>query len=171
MVLFPQTFKPSHSLKKLLLKPNHQIRYNTAFKEVIRHCATIPRLGQPGTWLTPEMQEAYIQLHHQGHAHSVETWVGDSLVGGLYGLAIGRVFYGESMFSLQANASKLAFAHLNQTLCRLNFGLLDCQVYTPHLASLGAQLISREDFLERIQQLNPLSPQTMSGEHQIFPGF
>ncbi|MEY4593269.1 MAG: hypothetical protein RIR18_2164, partial [Pseudomonadota bacterium] len=154
--------------RKSLLKQDHTIRYNTAFSEVLTCCAEMPRHGELGTWLSSEMQNAYKQLHQMGFAHSVETWVDEKLVGGLYGLAIGKVFYGESMFSHQPNASKLAFAHLLRRLQELDFGLLDCQVYTPHLASLGAKLIPRHHFLE---QLRFLTRQTLPSEQQVFPSF
>lgn len=167
MVLIPQDFKPSHSLHKRLKQPDYQVRFNTAFENVIHACATTPRRGQTGTWLTPSMIAAYTQLHQMGFAHSVETWMDGKLVGGLYGLAIGRVFFGESMFSTRTDASKLAFAHLVERLCALAFGLLDCQVYTPHLASLGAKPIPRTTFLE---QLSLLTPQNLTGKEQVFPG-
>lgn len=155
MVLFPTQFSAHRSLRKAVLNTRFTVRFNSDFRQVISQCANTPRRGQPGTWLTAEMQSAYCQLHNQGHAHSVETWDGDTLVGGLYGIAIGKVFYGESMFSHRTNASKIAFCHLVQQLNEQGYFLLDCQVYSDHLASLGAVEIPRDDFLALLQQLTP----------------
>lgn len=155
MVLFPAQFSPSRSLRKAVLNTRFSVRFNSDFKLVIAHCAHTPRRGQPGTWLTNEMQQAYCQLHALGHAHSVETWDQNTLVGGLYGIAIGKVFYGESMFSHQTDASKIAFCHLIQQLNQQGYALLDCQVYSDHLASLGAVEIPRQQFLTLLEQLTP----------------
>lgn len=153
MTLTPTGFKISRSLRKTLRRDDYEIRLDNDFATVIRACATTPRKGQKGTWITDEMQQAYCRLHELGFAHSVETWVDDQLVGGLYGLAIGKMFYGESMFSYTTDASKLALAHLVRFLDARDFGLIDCQMATPHLASLGAQEIPRREFILRLQQL------------------
>ncbi len=139
-VLFPEALKISKSLRQVLRSGRFQITYDRVFSEVITACAVHPRAGQDGTWITPEMQEAYIKLHELGYAHSVETWYSGKLVGGLYGVSIGQVFCGESMFSREANASKVALASLCQSG---TYNLIDCQVHTDHLASLGARMISR----------------------------
>ena len=148
MVLFPEDLKVSKSMEKVLKNLNFRISFNEHFAEVIHHCKTIDRPGQKGTWITREMQKAYIALHELGYAKSVEIWQEDRLVGGLYGIDLGHVFTGESMFSLVSNASKVAFIYLNQILKEQNYLLLDCQVYNEHLASLGAVEISRDVFMQ-----------------------
>ncbi|MFZ2852695.1 MAG: leucyl/phenylalanyl-tRNA--protein transferase [Rhodocyclaceae bacterium] len=153
MALFPAEFKISRSLRRTLHAGDYEVRLDSAFPEVIRACAEMPRPGQPGTWITREMQRAYRQLFELGIAHSVECWQAGHLIGGLYGLAIGRMFYGESMFSRVSDASKIAAAHLARFLETQGFGMIDCQMKTPHLASLGAREIPRSDFLARLQQL------------------
>ena len=153
MVLFPDEFKISRSLRKILRKGPLTATFDTNFRAVISACAATARPGQNGTWISLEMIEAYVRLHELGWAHSVETWVEGELVGGLYGLAIGRMFYGESMFSHHDNASKFAFAHLIKQLRQQEFGMIDCQMHTEHLASLGAREIPRQTFLARLQQL------------------
>jgi len=152
MVLFPEEFKVSRSLGKKLRRPDHEIRVDTSFPEVMAACAA-PRGSQSGTWISPAMRQAYGRLHEAGHAHSVETWMDDQLVGGLYGVAIGKMFYGESMFARRTDASKLALAHLVFQLRRWGYGLIDCQMETAHLASLGARAIPREEFVHRLQVL------------------
>ncbi len=148
MVLFPHQLKISKSMKQLIRKNEFTITYNQNFSEVISNCKNIFRdADQGGTWITNEMQQAYIELHKKGIAKSVEVWLGDELVGGLYGIDLGTVFCGESMFSKVSNASKLAFIYLTQKLEKENYKLIDCQVYNPHLASLGADEISRDEFL------------------------
>ena len=151
MVLFPKEVNISRSLGKLLKSPNYEIRLDSSFAEVIAACAA-PREDGGGTWISAEMQAAYLHLHQLGHAHSVETWVHSEcqsrLVGGLYGVAIGRVFYGESMFSRISNASKISLAHLCRFLECHGFVVIDCQMNTAHLASLGAREIPRRDFVE-----------------------
>ncbi|CAG0927813.1 MAG: Leucyl/phenylalanyl-tRNA--protein transferase [Rhodocyclaceae bacterium] len=142
MVLLPEEVKISRSLMKALRRGAYEVRLDTAFAEVIRACAG-PRRDQDGTWITPEMQQAYVRLHEMGHAHSVETWIDGTLAGGLYGIALGRAFYGESMFSRVTDASKIALAHLARYLERLGFAVIDCQMKTAHLASLGAREIRR----------------------------
>ena len=136
-----------------LSRKHYEIRLDSEFASVIDACATTPRKGQRGTWITDDMREAYLHLHRLGHAHSVETWIDGRLAGGLYGLAIGKMFYGESMFSHITDASKIALAHLARHLETLGFGLIDCQMSTPHLASLGAREIRRHEFINRIRQL------------------
>lgn len=153
MVLFPEEFRPSRSLRKILRHGPLTVRFDSDFAGVIDGCAATPRPGQDGTWITADMREAYLRLHELGWAHSVETWAEGELVGGLYGLAIGRMFYGESMFSRSDNASKFAFAHLVRYLQHHQFGMIDCQMYTDHLASLGAREIPRREFLERLHAL------------------
>ena len=146
MVLLPEEARLSRSLLKTLRRGQYQVRLDTAFAEVIRACGE-PRPGQDGTWITPEMQQAYLRLHELGHAHSVETWIDGVLAGGLYGIALGRAFYGESMFTRVRDASKIALAHLARYLERQGFAVIDCQMKTPHLASLGAREIRRGELL------------------------
>jgi len=153
MVLFPEELKISRSLAKTLRNANYEVRLDTAFGDVIAACASKLRNGQPGTWITGEMQAAYVELHRLGCAHSVETWIDGELAGGLYGVAIGRAFYGESMFSDLRDASKIALAHLCAHLKRRGFGIIDCQMETRHLASLGARPIPRHDFAARLKDL------------------
>lgn len=152
MVLYPHEFKLSRSLRKTLHRKGYEVRTDTAFEQVMRACAA-PRKGQAGTWILEEMVTAYGELHRMGYAHSVETWIGGELAGGLYGMSIGKMFYGESMFSRRTDASKIALAHLCKQLERWRFGLIDCQMNTPHLASLGAREIPRAAFLLEMQQL------------------
>jgi len=152
MVLIPEEFKISHSLLKTLRRGQYEVRTDSAFEQVMRSCAQ-PREGQNGTWIQEEIVAAYVRLHHMGLAHSVETWMDGALVGGLYGVSLGRMFYGESMFSRKTDASKIALAHLTAQLKRWQFGMIDCQMNTPHLASLGAREIPRREFLIRLQEL------------------
>lgn len=151
-VLFPEKFKCSSSLQKLIRKKKFSTTIDEDFDSVIQHCAKTSRKDQNGTWITDEMYRAYIKLHQADIAHSVECWLDDQLVGGLYGLALGNVFFGESMFSHTSNASKVAFAHLVDELRKSNYALIDCQVTSDHLTSLGAEDISRKRFLELIRQ-------------------
>ena len=150
MVLFPEELKISRSLAKTLRRGHYEIRLDTAFPAVIRECS-LPRPDQDGTWITAEMQQAYGSLHELGHAHSVETWIDGKLAGGLYGMAIGRAFYGESMFSRITNASKIALAHLARYLERHGFAVIDCQMKTAHLASLGAREIRRRELVRGLE--------------------
>ncbi|WP_029521759.1 leucyl/phenylalanyl-tRNA--protein transferase [Persephonella sp. KM09-Lau-8] len=152
MVLFPDELKISRSLKKVLKNKGFEVRFNTAFEDVIKNCATVKRKGQDGTWLTPEMIEAYIKLHKLGFAHSVETYLDGKLVGGLYGVAIGGVFFGESMFHKVSDASKVAFVHLVRRLKEKGFDIIDCQQSTPHMARFGAREIPRKEFLDIISK-------------------
>lgn len=159
MVLFPEEFKVSHSLGKTLHQGRYMVRTDSAFEQVMRACAA-PREGANGTWIHEEMIAAYCELHRLGYAHSVETWMDGKLAGGLYGIALGRMFYGESMFSRKTDASKIALAHLCAQLERWNFGMIDCQMNTPHLASLGAREIPRKEFIARLQDLINYTPVT-----------
>lgn len=144
-VLFPGELHVSRSLRKVIRQGQFQVTFDGAFAEVIRACAA-PRDYADGTWITTPMQQAYIDLHERGVAHSVEVWQDQQLVGGLYGLAMGRLFFGESMFSRADNASKVGFASLVEQLAAWQFELIDCQMPTQHLHSLGARSISREAF-------------------------
>ena len=146
MVLFPAELKLSRSLRKTMRAARYRVTLDSRFREVMQACAA-PRPGQDGTWITSEMIEAYAQLHALGYAHSVEAWRDNELVGGLYGVALGAMFFGESMFARATDASKVAFVHLVHQLQAWGFTLIDCQVTTAHLASLGAKEISRVDFL------------------------
>ncbi|WP_212002695.1 leucyl/phenylalanyl-tRNA--protein transferase [Chitinophaga sp. HK235] len=149
-VLFPADLKVSASMKQVLRRNKFRITYNADFPAVIARCSRIPRAGQNSTWITKEMQEAYIRLHKAGYAMSVECWEDDRLVGGLYGVKIGSCFFGESMFADVSNASKAAFITFVQAYAD-ELTLIDCQVETEHLASLGAGFISRDVFLELLQ--------------------
>lgn len=148
MVLFFEDLKISKSMRNILNRSTFRITFNTAFREVITNCRNIKRDGQPGTWITHDMTEAYCRLHELGYAKSVEVWQGEELVGGLYGIDLGHIFCGESMFSKVSNASKVAFIALAKYLEQENYRVLDCQVHNNHLESLGATEILREDFLE-----------------------
>lgn len=152
MVLIPEEFNISRSLRKTLRDKNYEVRTDSAFEQVMRACAA-PRREQVGTWIHDDVIAAYIELHQMGVAHSVETWVNGNLVGGLYGISIGRMFYGESMFSHATDASKIALAHLTAQLQRWRYGMIDCQMSTPHLASLGAREIPRAEFMLRLKEL------------------
>lgn len=152
MVLVPDRLIVSRSLRKRLKRRDYEVRTDTCFGDVMRACAE-PRRGQGGTWITQEMIGAYVALHQTGYAHSVETWLDGRLSGGLYGIALGRVFFGESMFARETDASKIAFVHLARQLERWSFGMIDCQMSTPHLASLGAAEIPRAEFMRALQEL------------------
>ena len=152
MVLFPGELKVSRSLQKSLRKGNYEIRADSDFIQVMRACAALRR-DSCGTWIDDEMIFAYTALHEMGFAHSVETWMNGTLVGGLYGVALGRVFFGESMFSRVSDASKIAFVYLVRQLERWGFEMIDCQMKTAHLASLGAREIPRKDFSQRLKEL------------------
>ena len=153
MILLPESFKVSKSLKKTILSNKYKITLNTSFEEVINCCSKIKRKGQQGTWITKNMITAYLQLHKKGHAQSVEVWSENQLVGGLYGIDLKekKIFCGESMFSKKNNASKIAFYYLVKKLKTENYRLIDCQMYTSHLESLGAQEIPRHEFLKYLK--------------------
>ena len=150
MVLFLDDFKVSKSLKKTIQKKKFTITYNTCFIEVIKNCSQIKREGQQGTWITSQMEEAYIQLHKKNYAVSIEVWLEDKLVGGLYGIDLidKKVFCGESMFSKKSDASKVGFYYLVEQLKAKNYLFIDCQMYTSHLERLGATEIPRKKFLK-----------------------
>lgn len=152
MILVPSQVKVSKSMRNLLNRQIFKVTYNTAFDQVIRHCASVKRKGQDDTWITQEMIKAYNALHQEGIAKSVEVWYDSKLVGGLYGVDLGHVFCGESMFSLMSNASKVAFISLARTLEKKQYRLIDCQLYTDHLSSMGAIEIPREDFIRILKQ-------------------
>lgn len=160
MVLAVDDFAPSHSLRKLLRQiashehdsaPRVQIRVDTVFTQVMAQCAA-PRDGQPGTWITAAMQQAYADWHRAGYVHSIETWIDGELAGGLYGISLGRMFFGESMFTRVPNASKIALAYLVKYLATQGVERIDCQQQTRHLASMGARPISRTRFLQHVRQ-------------------
>ncbi len=158
-VLFPENLKISRSLQKTLRKQSFTITTDKAFREVVEACSgpranevDINEENQPGTWITPEMKQAYQQLHEVGLAHSVECWLDKKLVGGLYGVALGQVFFGESMFTRVTDASKVAFVHLVKQLSQWDFKLIDCQITSAHLESLGAESIRREQFVQLLDQ-------------------
>lgn len=154
-VLYPSQLKISKSMQQVVKKQTFQFSTNNAFKAVIHACSTAPRNGQNGTWITNEMQDAYLHMHHLGYAHSAEAWLNDELVGGLYGIRLGNVFFGESMFSHVSNASKFAFIQYVQQLQKENVQLIDCQLHTDHLESLGATMIPRKTFMQHLHQWIP----------------
>ncbi len=151
LVLFPEQLIISRSLRKTINKQLFKLSYDQAFPQVMQYCAA-PRAKEPGTWITEEMYLAYTELHQQGIAHSFEAWFDDELVGGLYGIAIGQVFFGESMFHRTTDASKVAFCCLVQQLSQWGYQLIDCQVHSNHLTSLGAEEINRDDFSKLLTQ-------------------
>jgi len=153
MVLIPAELKISRSLAKTLRNRRQEIRFDTAFEAVLHGCATRGGATAGGSWITDAMREAYLRLHRLGYAHSAETWIDGELAGGLYGVAIGRMFYGESMFTRVRDASKVAMVHLVRRLQRQGYGMIDCQMHTAHLASLGARAIARSEFSLRLREL------------------
>ena len=166
-VLAPAQLRISRSLAKTLRRGRFEVRLDTAFEAVIHGCAEVPRPGQEGSWITGEMREAYLVLHRLGYAHSAEAWEDGSLVGGLYGVSIGSAFFGESMFALASDASKVAFAVLVGQLERWGFELIDCQVHTDHLERFGAQLWPRGRFLDALGRC--LQSETRRGRWQLDP--
>ncbi len=151
-VLFPAELRIHKSMRPYLNQPKYEFRFNTAFRRVIESCGKVPRRDQPGTWIQPELIEAYTRLHELGFVISAEAWEQGELVGGLYGLRLGHFFFGESMFSLKPNASKFAFIKLVQQLASEGVELIDCQVYTEHLESLGARMIPRAEFIQLLNR-------------------
>ncbi len=147
MILFPKNFKRHKNLRRTVESNRFSVRFDHDFEQVVTLCSKVPRRGQGGTWITPEMMEAYQTLHEMGYGHSVETYRNGKLVGGLYGLSIGNVFFGESMFHLETDASKVALWHLVERLLAWNFDLIDVQQETSHLRSLGAESLDRVKFL------------------------
>lgn len=152
LVLFPEDLKISKSARSLLKKNYFNVTYNQQFMEVIANCKDIERNDQGGTWITDEMEKAYTNLHNLGYAHSVEVWYENKLVGGLYGIRLGNIYFGESMYSKVSNASKIGFIHLVKDLEVKGVEMIDCQIKTDHLISLGAKEISREDFLKTLKK-------------------
>ncbi|NAY91990.1 leucyl/phenylalanyl-tRNA--protein transferase [Muricauda sp. JGD-17] len=151
MVLFPERIKISKSMRKVMSSQQFNLTQNTCFEAVVEACSQVERKGQEGTWITENMKSAYLELHKKGYAKSYEVWENEKLVGGLYGVDLGHVFCGESMFSLTPNASKFAFIKLAEELAKKKYRMIDCQVYTNHLESLGAEEIPRAKFLEILQ--------------------
>jgi leucyl/phenylalanyl-tRNA--protein transferase len=157
MVLHPSEFRMSRTLRQRIKRGGYEIRVDSDFGQVMEACAA-PRQSQNGTWIGPAIRQSYTSLHDMGYAHSIETWIDGELAGGLYGLAIGRMFFGESMFARRTDASKLALAHLCRQLEKWKFGLIDCQMETSHLASLGARPIRRTEFIQEVARLVELQP-------------
>ena len=152
LLLYPKDFKVRKSFKRVLRNGGFRVTFDHCFADVIRYCATVPREGQKGSWIVPQMQEAYIRLHEEGYAHSVEVYKGGELVGGLYGVSMGKAFFGESMFSLVSNASKVAFKALSDLLGERGYDFIDCQMKTEHMVGLGAQTVERNRFLYELEQ-------------------
>lgn len=152
-VLFPESLHISKSMKQVLKAGRFRFSINEAFTDVIGRCKTVERPGQEGTWISPAIVSAYSTLHRMGYAHSAEAWLDDALVGGLYGIRLGNFFFGESMFSTCTNASKFAFIRYVEQLKKEGVELIDCQVYTPHLESLGARMIPRSHFIEMLKPI------------------
>lgn len=151
LLLYPNSFKTSKSFARVIRNGGFKVTFDNKFEEVIKNCAQMPRKEQGGTWIIDSMQEAYSRLHHEGYAHSVEVYLDEELVGGLYGIALGKLFFGESMFSLASNASKIAFRALSDVLEARGYHFIDCQMKTDHLVSLGAIEVSRDDYLEQLK--------------------
>ncbi|WP_036157101.1 leucyl/phenylalanyl-tRNA--protein transferase [Maribacter forsetii] len=147
MILYPDQIRISKSMRKVIRNKQFRLTKNMCFREVLEYCSSVPREGQDGTWITDDMKNAYIALHEKGIAKSYEVWEDDALVGGLYGVDIGDVFCGESMFSLTSNASKFAFIKLAEELQAKDYKVIDCQLHTDHLESMGAQEIPRREFM------------------------
>lgn len=154
-VLYPDELKFSKSMQTVSRTSGFRFQVNTAFSEVVANCKTVSRRGQDSTWISDEVKAAYTNLHVYGYAHSAETWLDGKLVGGLYGVRLGNVFFGESMFSLVSNASKFAFIQFVELLKKDGIVLIDCQVYTPHLESLGARMIERKEFVKILKNNCP----------------
>ena len=150
LLLYPGDFKVRKSFRRVLRSGKFTVTFDHRFAEVICYCATVPREGQNGSWILPEMQEAYIRLHEEGFAHSVEVYREGELVGGLYGISIGKAFFGESMFSLVSDASKVAFKVLSDVLGQRGYDFIDCQMETEHMVRLGARTVSRDQFLDAL---------------------
>ncbi len=164
-LLFPNEFTMPRSLKSALSKETFEIRVDTAFPEVIGSCSRIPRKDQPGSWIAPDMIEAYVQLHEEGYAHSFESFRNDKLVGGLYGISLGRTFFGESMFHEEDEASKVALAQLVAFSKAKGFDFIDCQIPTGHLARLGARDVPRPEFLRLLK--DSLEATTLRGNWSL----
>ncbi len=165
LVLFPKEIRISKSLKKTVKQKKFEVRFDTAFVEVITACSTVSRKNQPGTWIVNDMIEAYTELFHAGFAHSVEAWQGQMLMGGLYGVSLGGCCFGESMFTYTSNASKVAFAALVEHLGQAGFDMIDCQIPTGHLKRFGAKEIPRHSFLDKLN--DSVRKPTKRGKWQI----
>ena len=152
LLLYPGDFIVRKSFRRVLRNKGFEVRFDRRFAEVIAHCARVPRKGQKGSWILPEIEEAYTRLHEEGFAHSIEVYSDDKLVGGLYGLAMGKAFFGESMFSLVSDASKVAFKALSDVLAERGYDFIDCQMRTEHMVGLGAQTVPRERYLEELEE-------------------
>jgi len=152
LVLFPEELKISRSLRKVLRKEQFEIRFDSAFEDVIKACASVRKEQGAETWIIPEMQRAYIELHEEGYGHSVESWLEGELVGGLYGISLGQCFFGESMFSTMNDSSKVALVALAEFSQQVGIKLIDCQMTTSHLLSLGAREITRQEFIEKLKK-------------------
>ncbi len=168
-VLRPEALKVGRSLKKIIRRGDYEIRLDTAFLAVIRGCKEAYRPGQHGTWITPDMEAAYVELHRLGHAHSAEAWFEGELVGGLYGVSIGGLFSGESMFAQRSDASKVAFVWLVRQMAAWGITLVDAQVRTEHLARFGGAELPREQYLSELHHL--LSQPSRPGPWSLDPGF
>jgi leucyl/phenylalanyl-tRNA---protein transferase len=167
MVLFPGKMIISHSLKQSIKRQQFTVTIDKDFEKVIKNCAKTPRKGEKGTWITHEMKNAYIRLHEAGFAHSAEAWLDGKLVGGLYGVALGKVFFGESMFHHVPNASKIAFYYLVEKLSTWNFEIIDAQVYTNHLESLGGEMIPRSRYIQILKRALQIEDVTGSWENRL----
>jgi len=152
LVLYPKDFRLHKSFERILRNGDFKVKFDHQFAEVIRYCGTVPREGQKGTWLMADMQQAYIMLHEMGFAHSVEVYLDDRLVGGLYGVSMGKAFFGESMFSLEKNGSKVAFKALSDVLGSKGYDFIDCQIVSEHLVKLGATVITRDRFIDELKE-------------------
>ena len=166
LLLYPHNFKVKKSFRRVLRSGKFSVTFDERFSDVIRYCATVPREGQNSTWILPEMEEAYIRLHEEGFAHSVEVYKEEKLVGGLYGVSIGKAFFGESMFSLVPDASKVAFKALSDVLGSRGYDFIDCQMKTDHMIRLGAETVERDIFLGALE--NALEKTTDFGSWQHF---
>jgi len=167
-VIYPNEVNASKSMRQILRRNIFEIRYDTSFREVITACSR-ERKKESGTWINPDMIEAYVTLHNLGLAHSIEAWTDGRLAGGLYGVSIGRMFFGESMFSYESNASKAAFIVLAENLTKLKFDLIDSQVYTRHMESLGAFMMDRKDFIKIVKR--SVKKETLCGNWGRLPDF
>ncbi len=152
LMVRPENVHVSHSVRNCINKGTFKVTFNQAFKMVMSNCATVYRPGQSGTWIMPEMMDAYSELHQLGYAHSVEVYDAEGLAGGLYGILLGNIFVGESMFALRPNASKVGFITLAQRLAKEGLAWIDCQQDTPHMRSMGAELMDENDYLKVLQQ-------------------
>ena len=167
MVLFPDELVVNRSLRRSINKKRYEFRYNTAFDQVLLHCAQVKREGQEGTWLNTDLRKGLSALHRQGYAHCAEAWLDGQLVGGLYGVALGGIFFGESMFALQPDASKVLFVHLVRQLQQAGYQIIDCQAYTDHLARFGAYEITRSLFTELLIDAQAIRPSPMWPNHRL----